>query len=101
MVAVTPIKVYHVHPIFVRNITNIITTIPVVNPIIDSFCFVFLEIKPSKNVPSNPPYVNEAMLNAISTTAFELSLNIIAENINKIAQMIVSIRDIRKLLLSS
>lgn len=46
----------------------------------------FVKSIPKKKVPNNPPYVNDAIDKASSTTACELCINIMAEPTNKRVQ---------------
>src|SRR5688572_21549561 len=63
------------------------------NPIIASVWFVFLKNIPRRNVPSKPPYVNDAIERPNSTTGFLESLNNIAPPIKTIPQNNVNTLD--------
>ncbi len=67
-----PMNVNHVHAIVVCEKTNAIVAIPAMKPIIASICFTLLNNTPSKNEPSSPPYVTDAMLSASSTNALDV-----------------------------
>src|SRR5438552_5967347 len=63
------------------------------NPIKASSCLVFLKNIPSRNVPSKPPYVKEAIDNPSSTTGFFESLKIIAPPVRTTPHNKVNILD--------
>ena len=58
-----------------------------------AYCVVCLNSKPRKNVPSNPPYVTEAILSPSSTTAVFVSVKSIAPAMRKIPHSRVKKRD--------
>src|SRR3989338_697682 len=93
IVAAQPMAVCHVKSIWENVRTSVIAANPQKNPMSASVWFVFGNRSPRKNVPSKPPYVNDAIFNPSSTTGFFVSVKSIAPPMRKIPQNNVQNRD--------